>query len=69
MEVDSDMEEKPQEIHSPEGQEVTPSSPADSGATKTPSRRDLIERYGKYALVAAPLLVFASKAHAIHSAP
>ena len=33
------------------------------------SRRRLIERYGKYAIVAAPLLLFASKARAIHSAP
>ena len=35
----------------------------------TPSRRELIERYGKYAIVAAPLLLFASKARAIHSIP
>jgi hypothetical protein len=33
------------------------------------SRRQLIERYGKYAIVGAPLLLFASKARAIHSAP
>jgi hypothetical protein len=70
MEVDLDTEGKPQEICSTEGQDVTPpSSPADSVAAETPTRRDLIERYGKYALVAAPLLMFASKAHAIHSAP
>jgi hypothetical protein len=36
---------------------------------ETPSRRELIERYGKYAIVAAPLLLFASKARAIHSVP
>jgi hypothetical protein len=36
---------------------------------ETPSRRELIERYGKYAIVAAPLLLFASKARAIHSKP
>jgi hypothetical protein len=35
----------------------------------TQSRRQLIEKYGKYAIVAAPLLLFASKARAIHSAP
>ena len=28
------------------------------------SRRELIERYGKYAVIAAPLLLFATKAHA-----
>jgi hypothetical protein len=64
------MEEKPQETRSSEGQDVTsPSSPANSEAAETPTRRELIERYGKYALVAAPLLVFASKAHAVHSRP
>jgi hypothetical protein len=36
---------------------------------ETPSRRELIERYGKYAIVAVPLLLFASKARAIHSEP
>jgi len=36
---------------------------------ETPSRRELIEKYGKYALVGAPLLIFVSKAHAIHSKP
>jgi len=35
----------------------------------SPSRRELIERYAKYAIVGAPLLLFASKAHAIHSKP
>jgi hypothetical protein len=34
-----------------------------------PNRRELIQRYGKYAIAAAPLLLFASKAHAIHSHP
>jgi hypothetical protein len=34
-----------------------------------PSRRELIQRYGKYAVAAAPLLLFVSKAHAIHSKP
>jgi hypothetical protein len=33
------------------------------------TRRELILRYGKYAIAAAPLLLFASKAHAIHSHP
>jgi hypothetical protein len=70
MEVDLQTEGKPQEMRSQEDQDVTPQSvPAQSSAAETPTRRDLIERYGKYALVAAPLLLFASKAHAIHSAP
>jgi hypothetical protein len=33
------------------------------------NRRELIKRYGKYALAAGPLLLFVSKAHAIHSRP
>jgi hypothetical protein len=49
---------------------VTPSSSSDAvNQPDTPNRRQLIERYGKYALVAAPLLLFASKARAIHSVP
>jgi hypothetical protein len=36
---------------------------------ETQSRRQLIERYGKYAIIGAPLLLFASKARAIHSMP
>jgi hypothetical protein len=36
---------------------------------ETPSRRELIERYGKYAIVGAPLLLFVSKAHANVSRP
>jgi hypothetical protein len=64
------MDAKSQAIRSPEGQDATsPSSLAQSESPETPTRRELIERYGKYALVAAPLLVFASKAHAIHSKP
>ena len=34
-----------------------------------PGRRELIERYAKAAVIAAPLLFFASNAHAIHSKP
>lgn len=33
------------------------------------TRRELILRYSKYALAAAPFLLFVSKAHAIHSGP
>lgn len=57
---------KEQDENQQENQESS-SEPADE--RETPSRRELIERYGKYALVAAPLLVFVSKAHAIHSKP
>jgi hypothetical protein len=40
-----------------------------SNQSDSPSRRELIERYGKYAVVAGPLLVFVSRAQAIHSRP
>lgn len=33
------------------------------------TRREMIARYGKVAIVAAPLLMFVSKARAIHSRP
>jgi len=43
----------------------------DSDRPETPSRRQLIERYGKYAVVATPLLLFASRGQGqdIHSKP
>jgi len=47
----------------------TNSSPEVQEGPDSPSRRELIERYAKYAIVGAPLLLFASKAHAIHSKP
>jgi hypothetical protein len=58
------------EVKQAASKNVTPqSSPETANPPKTPSRRELIERYGKYAIVAAPLLVFVSKARAIHSKP
>jgi hypothetical protein len=35
----------------------------------TSTRREMIQRYAKVAVAAAPLLLFVSKAHAIHSRP
>lgn len=51
------------------GREAIP--PCDEGAREPDrtNRRELIERYAKYAVVAAPLLLFVSKANAIHSKP
>ena len=64
------MDEKEEKLNSQTGEEDGANSGRDvSDQLETPSRRKLIERYGKYALVAAPLLLFASKAHAIHSRP
>jgi hypothetical protein len=56
-----------EELQPEEGQTPEP-APSREDSEKS-SRRELIERYAKYALVAAPLLVFVSKAHAIHSRP
>jgi hypothetical protein len=62
--------DRKEEINAQKDECVTSLSSSDSSnSQEAPSRRELIERYGKYALVAAPLLLFASKAHAIHSAP
>lgn len=64
------MKDQEGETLSLENQDASPSSPSDHlDQTETPSRRELIERYRKYAIVAAPLLMFVSKAHAIHSKP
>jgi len=64
------MNENQKNLNSDAGENKEVVSP--SGALdplETPNRRELIERYGKYAIVAAPLLLFATKARAIHSAP
>ena len=61
-------EEEKLNAHTEEAEE-TVSRPDAVDQLDTPSRRELIERYGKYAIVAAPLLLFASKARAIHSKP
>ena len=42
---------------------------ADTDEKEASTRREMIRRYGTYALVAGPLLLFASKAHAIISRP
>ena len=64
------MDDKERKLNSNpgEGQEAVSGRGAEN-PPETPSRRELIERYGKYAIVAAPLLLFASKARAIHSVP
>lgn len=54
----------------PTAPEATPeSSSTETQETDTSTRRELIQRYVKYALVAGPMLLFVSKAHAIHSRP
>ena len=59
------MDEKEKKF-SPETDEDTRAASFTNTADtrELPNRRELIERYGKYAVVAAPLLLFATKAHA-----
>jgi hypothetical protein len=53
-----------------ENQQLTSQpSPETVDQPETPSRRELIERYGKYAILGAPLLVFVSQARAAKSKP
>jgi hypothetical protein len=64
------MNENEETLRSQHDQQAPPvSSPDSANQPETRTRRELIERYGKYAIVAAPLLLFASKAHALHSKP
>jgi hypothetical protein len=60
---------KPEEIQPEAPQEPAAPSHDPTNDPAMSSRRELIERYAKYAVVAAPLLVFVSKAQAIHSRP
>ncbi len=60
------MKDNKEEIHS---QDTASPSALDTPQPETSNRRELIARYGKVAIVAAPLLVFVSKARAIHSKP
>jgi hypothetical protein len=64
------MKDEKEVILSQAEQSASPLAPQDTAdEPEKSSRRELIERYGRYAIVAAPLLMFVSKAHAIHSKP
>jgi hypothetical protein len=63
------MNQQPQEMHPEDENIAAPSSPDAADEPAITTRRELIERYAKVAVVAAPLLVFVSKARAIHSRP
>jgi hypothetical protein len=62
------MKENKEENHSQAGRDVA-STDDTANQPETSNRRELIARYGKVAIVAAPLLMFVSKARAIHSRP
>jgi hypothetical protein len=66
----NDMNENPQSRQPESNPEAKAEQPSQNTTEMDAStRRELIRRYGKYAIAAAPLLLFASKAHAIHSKP
>lgn len=62
-------EARNEELQSETVQDKTPLSSDSPNEAETLHWRELIARYGKYALVGAPLLAFVSKARAIHSKP
>lgn len=69
------MKQKDEAMHiAPDGK-ASPVSPDGPQQPETSTRRELIERYGKYAVIAPPLLLFISKAVGqeadpeIHSVP
>jgi hypothetical protein len=63
------MNQQPQNIH-PENENVeSPSSLDAADKPEIPNRRELIERFAKAATIAAPLVIFVSRAQAIHSKP
>jgi hypothetical protein len=63
------MNHRPEEMHSQDENIAAPSSPDTANEPATSNRRELIERCAKAAVIAAPLLLFVSKAQAIHSKP
>ncbi len=63
------MSEEPEQNDFQGGPDKAASAPNAANEPELSSRRELIERYAKYAVVGAPLLVFVSRAQAIHSKP
>lgn len=63
------MNQRPQEMHPEDKNVEAPSSPNAEDEPATTTRRELIERYSKVAVAAAPLVMFVSNARAIHSKP
>jgi hypothetical protein len=63
------MSDGQRETQSQTGESVVPFSADAAHEPEASSRRELIGQYAKYAVIAAPLLVFVSKAQAIHSKP
>ena len=65
----SAMNDRPEGMSPDNEQDKATHSQDEANAPQLPGRRELIERYAKVAVIAAPLLVFVSRAQAIHSKP
>ena len=63
------MNDRPEGMSPDNEERHAKNSPDEANEPQNATRRELIERYAKAAVVAAPLLLFVSKAHAIHSRP
>jgi hypothetical protein len=63
------MNDGPKKTQSQTGQDTAPSPAQATNEPESSSRRELIERFVKTATIAAPLVLFVSKARAIHSKP
>jgi hypothetical protein len=62
------MKENKEEIQAQAGHDAASTDDA-ANQPESSNRRELIAQFGKVAIVAAPLLMFVSKARAIHSKP
>jgi hypothetical protein len=63
------MNQRSQEMHPEDEHIAAPSSPEAADEPARTSRRELIERFAKAATIVPPLVMFVSKARAIHSKP
>jgi hypothetical protein len=68
MEI-SPMNDQPERLSPDNEQHQATNSQDVPNEPPIPSRRELVERFAKAAVIAAPLVVFVSKAQAIHSRP
>jgi len=63
------MNDRPERLAPDNEQHPAANLPDAANEPQRPNRRELVERFAKAAMIAAPLVVFVSKAQAIHSKP
>lgn len=63
------MNDRPKGMSPDNEQHQTENSTDEANEPQIQGRRELIERFAKAATIAAPLVIFVSKAQAIHSKP